>query len=81
MNTRPSSTRTCGTRPRLSWRRTAAGRITSAGYALRTLRLSLLAPDIHEAILNSTQPEYLTMADFTVPYPRLSARQQEQFGF
>ncbi|WP_369602662.1 recombinase family protein [Hahella sp. SMD15-11] len=34
-NTRPSSTRTCGTRPRRSWRRTAAGAPPTAGARRR----------------------------------------------
>ena len=37
----------------------------------RSLRLTLLAPDIQEAILNSTHPAHLTLADFVDPFPHL----------
>ena len=37
--------------------------------ASRILRLVLLAPDIQEAILNSTYPATLTLADFMDPFP------------
>ena len=43
--------------------------ITSPSYASRILRLVLLAPDIQEAILNSTRSATLTLADFMDPFP------------
>ncbi len=55
--------------------------ITSASYASRILRLTLLAPDIQEAILNSTHPAHLTLADFMDPFPHLWELQRKQFGF
>lgn len=59
----------------------AAEGITSASYASPILRLVLLTPDIQEAILHSTHPAHLTLADFMAPFPHLWEQQQEQFGF
>ena len=55
--------------------------ITSPSYASRILRLVLLAPDIQEAILNSTHPATLTLADFMEPFPQVWEVQRKQFGF
>ena len=55
--------------------------ITSASYASRILRLVLLAPDIQEAILNSTHPATLTLADFMGPFPQVWELQRKQYGF
>ncbi len=41
----------------------------------------LLAPDIQEAILNSTHPATLTLADFMDPFPQLWELQRKQYGF
>jgi len=56
-------------------------RITSPSYASRILRLVLLASDIQEAILNSTHPSTLTLADFMDPFPQVWQLQRKQFGF
>jgi len=45
------------------------------------LRLTLLAPDIQEAILNSTHPAQLTLKDFLRPFSLIWQEQREQFGF
>lgn len=55
--------------------------ISSPSYASRILRLTLLAPDIQEAILESTHPVTLTLADFMNPFPQIWDLQREQFGF
>lgn len=55
--------------------------ITSPSYASRLLRLILLAPDIQEAILDSTHPATLTLADFMDPFPHLWELQRKRFGF
>ena len=55
--------------------------ITSPSYASRILRLVLLAPDIQEAILNSTHPATLTLADFMGPFPQVWELQRKQYGF
>ncbi len=55
--------------------------ITSPGYASRILRLTLLAPDIQEAILNSTHPATLTLADFMDPFPQVWELQRKRYGF
>ena len=59
----------------------AAEGISSASYASRILRLTLLAPDIQDPILNSTHPAHLTLADFMDPFPHLWELQRKQFGF
>jgi hypothetical protein len=43
--------------------------ISSPSNASRILRLILLAPDIQEAILNSTHPATLTLADLMDSFP------------
>ncbi len=55
--------------------------ITSPSYVSRILRLTLLAPDIQEAILNSTHPATLTLADFMDPFPQVWELQRKQLGF
>ncbi len=55
--------------------------ISSPSYASRILRLVLLAPDIQEAILESTHPATLTLADFMDPFPQVWELQLKQFGF
>ncbi len=55
--------------------------IRSPSYASRILRLTLLAPDIQETILNSTHPATLTLADFMSPFPQVWELQRKQFGF
>ncbi len=46
----------------------------------RVMRLTLLAPDIQEATLDSTHPAHLTPADFMDPFPHLWELQRKQFG-
>ncbi len=55
--------------------------ITSPSYASRILRLILLAPDLQEAILDSTHPANLTLADFMEPFPQVWELQRKPFGF
>jgi len=50
-------------------------------YLSRTIRLSLLAPDIVEAILNGTQPETLRLADLEAPFAIDWHEQRAAFGF
>lgn len=50
-------------------------------YLCRTIRLSLLAPDIVEAILNGTQPETLRLADLEGPFSIDWEQQRAIFGF
>ena len=50
-------------------------------YLSRTMRLSLLAPDIVEAILNGTQPATLRLADLEIPFSIDWAQQRVTFGF
>ncbi len=55
--------------------------ITSPSYASHILRLVLLAPDIQEAILDSSHPAMLTLANFMEPFPQVWELQRKQFGF
>ena len=50
-------------------------------YLSRTIRLSLLAPDIVEAILDGTQPATLQLADLEGPFSIDWEQQRAAFGF
>lgn len=50
-------------------------------YVSRILRLTLLAPDIQEAILFGEHPRTLTLADLMAPFPRDWDEQRKKFGF
>jgi len=50
-------------------------------YLSRTLRLSLLAPDIVDAILNGTQPSMLRLADLEGPFSIDWQEQRAVLGF
>ena len=49
-------------------------------YLSRIYRLTLLAPDIVEAILDGRQPRTLQLADLMEDFPVEWARQRERFG-
>jgi len=50
-------------------------------YVRRILRLSFLAPDLIEAILNGWQPPELTVERFRRPIPLEWTVQRKYFGF
>lgn len=50
-------------------------------YVSRTLRLSLLAPDIVEAIVNGTHPSTLQLAQLEAPFPLEWEQQRQLLGF
>jgi hypothetical protein len=50
-------------------------------YVSRVLRLTLLAPDIVEAILEGRQPSEMTLAEIMQRFPLVWARQRELFRF
>jgi DNA invertase Pin-like site-specific DNA recombinase len=50
-------------------------------YVMRVLRLSFLAPDVIEAILNGWQPRGFTLEPFRRPIPLEWAAQRKVFGF
>jgi hypothetical protein len=50
-------------------------------YLARILRLTLLAPDIIEALLDGKQPEKLTLADLLKPVPYDWNEQRVKYGF
>jgi len=49
-------------------------------YMTRVLRLSLLAPEIVEMILNGRQPPEMTLAALLEPFPVAWERQHSHFG-
>ena len=49
-------------------------------YVSRVLRLTLLAPDIIEMILDGRQPADLTLAKLMEPFPGTWAAQRRRFG-
>ena len=49
------------------------------GYASKVLRLTLLAPDIVEAIIGGRQPDGLKLANLLEPFPADWAEQRRQF--
>lgn len=50
-------------------------------YTGRVLRLTLLAPDIIDAIVSGCQPKHLTLRDFLKPVPHDWNEQREMYGF
>jgi hypothetical protein len=55
----------------------AAAEKINSSYVSRLLRLTLLAPDIVEAILNGRQPEGMTLPGLMEPFPVEWKRQRE----
>ncbi|MCB9965834.1 MAG: hypothetical protein H6855_07120 [Rhodospirillales bacterium] len=51
------------------------------GYIAKTIRMTQLAPDIIEAILNGRQPYSLSLTDFMKPFPNGWEEQRQHFGF
>ena len=49
-------------------------------YLCRVLRLTLLAPDIVESILNGNQPPFLQINDLLAPWPVEWEEQREKMG-
>ncbi|WP_368416992.1 hypothetical protein [Falsiroseomonas sp.] len=54
----------------------AAAEKINSSYVSRLLRLTLLAPDIVEAILDGRQPEEMTLPGLMEPFPVKWARQE-----
>ena len=57
----------------------AAAEKINASYLCRVLRLTLLAPDIVEAILDGRQPADMTLALLMQPFGVLWAEQSQSF--
>jgi hypothetical protein len=49
-------------------------------YVARVLRLTLLAPDIVEAILDNQHPDVLTVRELMRPFPVLWTEQRDRWG-
>ena len=64
-----------------SIRRLAEKEKISSSYLARILRLTLLAPDIIESILDGRHPKGLALADFMESFPMEWEAQRERFGF
>lgn len=56
----------------------AAAEKINSSYVSRVLRLTLLAPDIVDAILDGRQPEGLTLPDLMTGVPTIWANQSHQ---
>jgi len=54
--------------------------INSSVYVSRVIRLSLLAPDIQEAILNQLHSNDLMLSQFMTPFPIDWDEQRRLFG-
>lgn len=50
-------------------------------YVARILKLTTLAPDIVEALINGEEPNGLSLAKLTQTFPEDWAEQRRQFGF
>lgn len=50
-------------------------------YVARILKLTTLAPDIVEALINDEEPNGLSLAKLTQSFPEDWAEQRRQFGF
>jgi len=57
----------------------AAAERINPSYVSRLLRLTLLAPDIVEAVLDGRQPQGTQLTDFLLPFPPEWKRQQAHF--
>ena len=58
----------------------AAAEKINSSYVSRILRLTLLAPNIVEALLDGQQPTEMTLAELMRPFP-IAWHQQTQVGF
>lgn len=65
----------CGTMEELAKREGV-----NRGYMSRVLRLTLLAPEIVEAVLDGRQPEALRLDDLLEPFPAEWQGQRAHFG-
>ncbi|MEE9369145.1 MAG: hypothetical protein V3V05_09855 [Pontiella sp.] len=52
-----------------------------SSYISRTLKLTTLAPDIVEAILNGEEPDGLSLSKLVLSFPADWAEQRAHFGF
>ncbi|MEO5334751.1 MAG: hypothetical protein H7839_22270 [Magnetococcus sp. YQC-5] len=63
-----------------SVRELAAYKKTDASYMAKILRLTLLAPDIIELILDGRQPDIMTWEELRKSFPMLWSEQRERWG-
>lgn len=67
--------------PDLTIMKLAEREMLDHGYIAKTIRMTQLAPDIIEAILNGRQPYSLNLTDFMKPFPNSWEEQRQHFGF
>ena len=53
----------------------------NGSYLSRILRLTFLAPDIIESILDGRQPQEISLTTLLEPFPNLWHEQRQQFGY
>ncbi len=67
--------------PDLTIKELAQRQMLDHGYVAKALRMTQLAPDIIEAILNGRQPLAMTLAELMRPFPNCWNAQRVHFGF
>lgn len=67
--------------PDLTIKELAKREMLDHGYVAKAVRMTQLAPDIIEAILNGRQPQAMTLSELMRPFPNCWNEQREHFGF
>ncbi len=67
--------------PDITIKQLAQREMLDHGYVTKTIRMTQLAPDIIEAILNGRQPQAMTLAELMRPFPNCWNTQRAHFGF
>lgn len=67
--------------PDITIKQLAEREMLDQGYVAKTIRMTQLAPDIIEAILNGRQPQAMTLAELMRPFPNCWNTQRVHFGF
>lgn len=67
--------------PDLTIKQLAQREMLDQGYVAKTIRMTQLAPDIIEVILNGRQPQAMTLAELMRPFPNCWNTQRVHFGF
>jgi hypothetical protein len=67
--------------PDLTIMKLAERRKLDHGYIAKAIRMTQLAPDIIDAVIDGRQPQSLSLADLMRPFPDGWQEQQRHFGF